>query len=94
MKDKELFWRRQIERQQNSSLTIQTYCERHKLSTGMFYYWKRKTQVKSTPEQFAEIQIIDCETATGVIHVRFPSGVEICFEGDPGVAYLRSLAGC
>lgn len=94
MKDKELFWSRQIERQQNSSLTIQTYCDRNKLSTGMFYYWKRKTQFKSTTEQFAEIQIIDRETATGAIHVRFPWGVEIYYESDPGVDYLRSLAGC
>jgi hypothetical protein len=77
MKDKALFWRRQIERQQNSSLTIQTNCDHHKLSTGMLYYWKRKTRVKLAPEQFAEIQIIDRETAPGVIHVRFPSGLEI-----------------
>ena len=93
MKDKELFWRRQIEKQQTSSLAIQTYCDRHKLSSGMFYYWKRKTEVKSTAEQFAEIQIINGEVTTGVIHVRFPSGVEISLENDPGTAYLRSLAG-
>lgn len=94
MKDKELFWRRHIERQQTSSLTIQTYCDRHKLSSGMLYYWKRKTQVKSTPEQFAEIQILNGEATTGVIHVRFPSGVEISFDSDPGTTYLRSLSGC
>ncbi len=54
---------------------------------------KHKTEVKSTAEQFAEIQIINGEVTTGVIHVRFPSGVEISLENDPGTAYLRSLAG-
>lgn len=86
-------WHRHIDKQEKSSFTIESYCDRHQLSTGMFYYWKRKLKDSSAAPTFAELQIYGTEHSPGAIHVRFPSGVEVSFESDPGTTYLRSLAG-
>lgn len=94
MKDKASDWHQHIVRQQKSTLTIQAYCDKHRLTSGMFYYWKRKLIQPAFEDHFTELQIVDQHVTIGSTHVRFPSGVEICFDNDPGIAYLRSLAGC
>jgi len=94
MKDKSKFWERHIDRQESSTHTIKTYCDQHKLSSGMFYYWKRKLNGMSSREQFAEVQIINHEVFASAIHVRFPTGVEMWFDSITEAAFLRTLAGC
>lgn len=94
MKDKASEWHRHIVRQQKSTLTIQAYCDKLRLTTGMFYYWKRKLNQLSFEDHFTELQIADQHVNTRPIHVRFPGGAEISFEVDPGIDYLRSLVGC
>lgn len=94
MKDKASDWHQHIVRQQKSTLTIQAYCDKQRLTIGMFYYWKRKLNQQAFEEHFTELQIVDTNVAIRSTHVRFPNGVEIWFENDPGIAYLRSLAGC
>ena len=94
MKDKSKFWQRHIERQVSSSLTIQSYCDKFSLSSGMFYYWKRKMNGHSPREHFAEIQIVDQESCTSAVHVRFPTGVEMWLDSASEATFLRTLAGC
>jgi hypothetical protein len=38
------WWRRQIQRQQQSHLTVAEFCRRHGLHTVTFYSWKRRFQ--------------------------------------------------
>lgn len=94
MKDKSKIWYRHIERQQSSSLTIQNYCKQHRLSMGMFFYWKRKQREVPSKEEFTEIQITDQLISPQAVHVRFPTGVEMWFEPGTDALYLRALAGC
>jgi hypothetical protein len=94
MKDKALIWQRHLLKQQKSSLTIQAYCAQHQLSPGMFYYWKRKLSSPDSHEQFAEIEIIEPDASSGIIHVRFPSGIEMWLDRSTEVSFLRVLAGC
>lgn len=94
MKDKEIQWHRHIDKQVKSSLTIQSYCDRHKLSAGMFYYWKRKLNGLSSRKQIAEVQIVNHEVFSNAIHVRFPTRVEMWFDSVMEATFLRTLAGC
>lgn len=59
----------------------------------MFYYWKRKLSSPDIHEQFAEIEIIGPVSISGIIHVRFPSGIEMWMDRSTEVSFLRSLAG-
>jgi hypothetical protein len=94
MKDKASIWQHHLLKQQKSTLTIQAYCDQHHLSSGMFYYWKRRLSSPDIHKQFAEIEIIDPAAISGIIHVRFPSGIEMRLDRSTEVSFLRSLAGC
>ncbi len=37
-------WRERLERQEESGLTIEAFCEREGVSTSMFYRWRRHLQ--------------------------------------------------
>ena len=96
MKDKALIWERHIKKQHNSSLTIQTYCERHDLSPGMFYYWKRKlssTAVSIQPA-FHEVSIQPLDQRGLAIEVHLGPGKLIRIEGQVSSAFLRELIQC
>jgi len=96
MKDKSMIWQRHIERQQNSSFTIQAYCNRHDLSPGMFYYWKRKIAgtADSLPASFQELEILTSDRANSVIEVHLVDGKRIRIEGYVTPAFLRELLQC
>ena len=91
-----MIWQRHIERQQNSSFTIQTYCNRHDLSAGMFYYWKRKiaSATISLPTSFQELEILTSDHAIPVIEVHLVDGKRIRIEGYVTPAFLRELLQC
>jgi len=38
------WWRRQIQRQQKSQMTVAEFCRRHGIQPVTFYYWKRRFQ--------------------------------------------------
>lgn len=59
----------------------------------MFYYWKRKLAKTTDALSFKELQIIEPSHKRGVIHVRFPSGVELWLDGDTDPLFLKTLAG-
>jgi len=43
-------WRKRIQRQQQSGLTVAEFCQREGVSTATFYGWKRKLQTKRSPQ--------------------------------------------
>ena len=69
MKDKAITWRLHLQRQLKSSQTIQAYCGRHNLSTGMFYYWKRKLSASVEQSSFLEVEVPSPLEHTPVIEV-------------------------
>jgi hypothetical protein len=42
-------WRKRIQRQRRSGLTVAEFCQRDGVSTATFYGWKRKLQTKRSP---------------------------------------------
>jgi len=43
-------WRKRIERQQQSGLTVAEFCRREGVSPATFYMWKRKLPTKRSPQ--------------------------------------------
>ena len=43
-----LAWKKQIERQPSSGLTISEFCRRERISEANFYHWKRKLKGKAS----------------------------------------------
>ncbi len=43
---REAFWRRVLEEQANSGVTVADFCERHLLSKTKYYWWKRQLRSK------------------------------------------------
>lgn len=94
MKDKALIWHRHIQRQANSSQTIQAYCTRRNLSVGMFYYWKRKLSASGDQRSFLEVEVPTPVDLTPVIEVHFGMGKLIRIEGQVSPGFLRDLLQC
>jgi len=94
MKDKAMIWHRHIQRQAKSAQTIQTYCRRHNLSVGMFYYWKRKLSASGDQRSFLEVEVPIPVHHTPVIEVHFGAGKLIRIEGQVSPGFLRELLQC
>jgi len=95
MKDKSLSWQRQIEKQRHSSLTKQAYYDRYELSSGMFYYWKRKlSSGLLSNKEFRELEIIAQDHVHPVIEVYLGMGKLIRIEDPVSASFLRELIQC
>jgi hypothetical protein len=95
MKDKAINWHRHIQQQAKSSQTVQRYCDRHRLSPGMFYYWKRKLSTTVLPAlSFQEVEVSSPVHLFPVIEIHFGSGKLIRIEGQVSPAFLRELIQC
>jgi len=42
VKDRDQFWRDQVEQQKRSGLSVAAYCRRERISEASYYYWKRR----------------------------------------------------
>ena len=91
MKDKASLWQRHIRNQQKSTLTIQDYCNQHRLNSGTFYYWKGKLRQQKETLTFKEVHIMEPPSMPEAIRVRFPSGIELWLDKETEAAFLRSL---
>lgn len=94
MKNSNKGWHVHIEEQAKSSFTIQAYCKRHRLSTGMFYYWRRKLTVKAPEGSLQEIEVLSPIQTAPVIEVHLGPGKFIRIEGQISAVFLRELLQC
>lgn len=96
MKAKSIPWSKHLDRQKQSGITIQSYCERYRLSPGMFYYWKRKLSTITLPDQlsFKELEVLPEQLAIPVFVVELKDKASIRIEGNVSPAFLRELIGC
>ena len=63
-----------------SGLSVQKYCEKHSISTGSFYQWRKRYQSKptaSSAEQFSFAELGVLEHTGCVCDIRFPAGITI-----------------
>jgi transposase-like protein len=94
--EREQFWRRHIDRQRASRLSIRDYCDRHGLHEHSFYSWRRSIAERDRDGKaalspplgapaFLPVAVVDCPT-------RLPdSPIEICLVDGRRV---RIHAGC
>ena len=68
-------WRRILQRQQVSGLTVAAYCRRARLSQPSFYAWRRRLRGEVT---FAEVKVSPAPTEKAVETVAAdPGGIEL-----------------
>ena len=62
---KEEFWRRRLEAQAGSGLSIRTWCRRHGVQKSAFYWWRTRLAQRDAgaPPPFAPVHIV-ADTAT------------------------------
>ena len=96
MKVKSISWAEHFQRHASSGLTVASYCERYRLSPGMFYYWKRKISIAENPQQlsFQEVEVVPDQGSVPVFEIRLGEAAIIRIEGYVSAVFLRELAGC
>ena len=64
------------------------------MSTGMFYYWKKKLSASVEQSSFLEVEVPSLVGHTPVIEVHFGMGKLIRIEGQVSPEFLRDLLQC
>lgn len=49
-------WRKQIDRQSNSGLSVAAFCRRHSIAVATFYFWKRRLGEPEHSSAFVEVR--------------------------------------
>jgi hypothetical protein len=95
-------WRRIIDAQKVTGLTVAAYCRQHELSKGSFYAWKHR--LGSAAPGFVEVTAAPPDTARdgnagskasdgGAAMVGRGCGIEICLRGGWGLLARRGFDG-
>ena len=65
---KEEFWRRRLEAQAGSGLSIRAWCRRHGVQESAFYWWRTRLAQRdaAAPPPFAPVHIV-ADTATEAV---------------------------
>ena len=95
-------WRRIIDAQKVTGLTVAAYCRQHELSKGSFYAWKHR--LGSAAPGFIEVTAAPPDTARdgnagskasdgGAAMVDGGCGIEICLRGGRGLLARRGFDG-
>ena len=98
-RSKEAFWRRMIQRQAGSGLSVRAWCSRHDVPEASFYWWRRRLatsgraarkagRCKNGTPQFIPVRITadDADAANGR-----PGGIEILLPGNQRVRVLGAV---
>jgi hypothetical protein len=87
--DRQRHWRKLMERQQGSGLSIVAFCAQEKLSPASFHAWKRRLGRpqreigrKTAREALVPVQIVgDPAGGVGTLEVQWPGGVVLRVRG-------------
>ena len=68
--EKEAFWRRHVEQQEQRGLGVRAYCQREQLAENSFYAWRRELrrrgQASTTPQGFTELVVAPAMASTAL----------------------------
>lgn len=62
-------WQSLISEHQNSALTIEKFCQSKGITTGRFYYYKKKLETHSDTSGFMQAQVIE-HRSMQVVHTQ------------------------
>jgi hypothetical protein len=81
MSDRAAYWRRVVERQAKSGLSIARFCEREDVSPASFYNWRRRLAEEAGERPaFVPVQVRDVSGSAleivlpGAVTIRVPDG--------------------
>src|SRR5262245_25507206 len=80
--ERESFWRRMVEGQKGSALTVRAWCGQHDLRESLFYWWRRqlaRRDHEAPPAAFVPVQVTAGQSATDAcerscIEIVLPNG--------------------
>lgn len=81
--EREQLWRRRIEDQRVSGLTIRDFCHRHELREPSFYFWRRtladrdRAAAESVKPTFVPVEVALPLRPTAAVEVHLPGGVRV-----------------
>lgn len=89
--NKAQMWRRHVEGQRKSRLSIGAYCRQQDLSEANFYYWRRKLETEAgTAMEFIPVTISpEVNSGDAGVWVRLGSGLTLVLAKDFDEATLR-----
>lgn len=93
-------WRRRLDRQARSGLSVSEFCRREKISQPSFYQWRKRLAVErdaGNPPLFVPVEVESprCERAAESIEIDLPNGAVVRLPitaGTPLVAAAISAA--
>jgi len=97
---KESSYRRLIEEQEQSGLSIRDFCSNQGFAPATFYNWKKKLREKDNPHGF--VPIVIKEKVVSVIEDKqkiddksfeftFPNGTKLKFTGELNLSELKAI---
>ncbi len=81
---KERFWRREIEGQARSGMTVRGYCRARRLQETTFYFWRREL-ARRRPAAFVPVRVAGGTTG--------PGGAGQAADGETTVGRIEILVG-
>jgi transposase len=81
--EREQLWRRRIDEQRTSGLTIRAFCHRHELREPSFYFWRRtladrdRTAADSVKPAFVPVKVALPSRPASAVEVQLPDGVRV-----------------
>ena len=88
---KERFWRKAIQRQGRSGLSIREFCDRENLKPGAFSWWRRELAKRDrerqalNPDQKTETSFVPVQVVPDSLQPQTPPAIEIVFPSGPTV---------
>jgi hypothetical protein len=58
-------WRRRVEEQKSSGLSVRAFCREQKLTEYSFYWWRRELSASESPLRFALVETATSTLETG-----------------------------
>jgi transposase-like protein len=81
--EREHLWRRRLDEQRTSGLTVRAFCVRHQLCEPSFYYWRRtvaerdRAAAESVEPAFVPVAVTPPRPPVAALEVHLPGGVRV-----------------
>ena len=76
-----------------SGVSNKTFCKNQGITEGVFYYWRKRYQQKSTPqeERFIPVHVKTPQPLNKEIEICYPNGVRVKLPEGMEISLLHSL---
>ena len=93
--DREQQWRKRLQEQQRSRLSIRAYCRSKGLSEPAFYFWRRelklRARLQTAAQPFVELQVPVAAAAPLALELLLPQGLRLQIQRGCDLQLVREL---